>query len=270
MAGKIFISYRRDDSADHVHGVAQYLDRQFGRGSVYLDVDMHAGVHFPQELERRLDQSSALLALIDPRWLDSRDDAGRRLENPSDWVRLEIRRALVRGIPVIPVLVGGAAIPSKSDLPSDMQGLLEHQAATVTSRTFRNDMAGLARDLSALRGGHARSLLLPGLAAGAASETKPVDGIVWQNIISAEADDGQLVLRHAFRNGRLRLIPVVKRQYSTRSVARVSLVLQGLWSADNGYGCAEFTFDGNGVRRGNIGVMTPATLDTQVFIDRQP
>lgn len=65
-------------------------------------------------------------------------------------MRLEIGRALGRGIPVIPVTVNGASLPKKSSLPNDVQGLLDHQAATVTTVGFRNEMAGLARDISKL------------------------------------------------------------------------------------------------------------------------
>jgi len=101
MRGKIFISYRRDDSASLALGIYQFLERQFGRNNVFIDVDMQAGAKFPDLLERRLGECKILLALIGPRWLDARDDAGnRRLDDPNDWVRLEIARALKRGITV--------------------------------------------------------------------------------------------------------------------------------------------------------------------------
>jgi hypothetical protein len=90
----------------------------------------------------------ALLALIGPDWLNAKDDNGRRrLDDPNDWVRLEIARALKRGIPVIPVLISGARLPHKESLPDDIANLLDHQAATVTTTGFRHEMAGLARDV---------------------------------------------------------------------------------------------------------------------------
>jgi hypothetical protein len=148
MSGKIFISYRRDDSAAVAVGIGQYLAREFGRRNVFIDVDIGAGAKFPAVLEHRLAKCKVLLAVIGPSWLDARDNAGnRRLDDPKDWVRLEIVRALKRGITVIPVLIGGAKLPNKADLPEDLQRLLDHQYALVTTNGFRNEMGGLARDI---------------------------------------------------------------------------------------------------------------------------
>jgi formylglycine-generating enzyme required for sulfatase activity len=151
MAGKIFISYRRDDSAANALGIGQYLEREFGRRNVFIDIDMRAGAKFPVVLEERLAECKVLIALIGPAWLDARDKAGkRRLDDPDDWVRLEISHALKRGITVIPVCVGGAELPAKWDLPEDVRGLIDHQAASVTTTGFRNEMAGLTRDIRAI------------------------------------------------------------------------------------------------------------------------
>jgi hypothetical protein len=71
-----------------------------------------------------------MLALIGPDWLNSCDENGhRRLDDPNDWVRLEISRALKRDIAVIPVRINGAELPAKAKLPDDIKGLLDHQAA---------------------------------------------------------------------------------------------------------------------------------------------
>jgi len=151
MPRKIFISYRRQDTDSVALGISQYLEREFGRKNVFIDVDMQAGANFPAVLEMRLAECKVLLALIGPDWLNARDDESRRrLDDPSDWVRLEIARALNRKITVIPVRVGGTALPKKSDLPEDVRGLVDHQAALVTNASFRNDMAGLARDIRAI------------------------------------------------------------------------------------------------------------------------
>jgi formylglycine-generating enzyme required for sulfatase activity len=93
-----------------------------------------------------------MLAIIGPNWVDARDEktGNRRIDDPEDWVRVEIERALARKIPVIPVLVAGAALPSKSDLPQSLQPLLKHQGATLTTNGFRYEMAGLARDVANL------------------------------------------------------------------------------------------------------------------------
>jgi formylglycine-generating enzyme required for sulfatase activity len=151
MAGKIFINYRRDDSAPHALNVAQYLENTFGKHNIFIDIDrLRAGLKFRTVLEDKLAQCKVMLAIIGPNWVDARDGGSRRIDNPEDWVRVEIERALARDIPVIPVLVAGATLPSKSDLPPSLQPLLKHQGATLTTNGFRYEMAGLARDVADL------------------------------------------------------------------------------------------------------------------------
>jgi TIR domain len=148
MPNKLFISYRREDSAANAIGIGQYLENRFGRKNVFIDVDMRAGSKFPEVLERNLSECKVMLVLIGPGWLNACDDQGRRrLDSPDDWVRLEIARALNRGITVIPVRVNGAALPSRESLPKEIHSLVDNQAASVASASFRNDMAGLARDI---------------------------------------------------------------------------------------------------------------------------
>ena len=151
MPRKIFISYRRRDSGANALGIGQYLEKEFHRKDVFIDVDMRAGAKFPQVLEQRLAECKVMLVLIGPDWLNAADEQGqRRLDDPDDWVRLEISHALKRNITVIPVLVNGAALPPKAKLPDDIRGLLDHQAVSVTMAGFRNEMAGLARDIRAM------------------------------------------------------------------------------------------------------------------------
>jgi hypothetical protein len=151
MPHKIFISYRRDDSAASALSIGQYLENEFGRKNVFIDIDMRAGVKFPTVLEQRLSECKVMLVLIGPHWLNARDEQGHlRLHDLDDWVRLEISHALDRNITVIPVRVGGAGLPLKGQLPPDIQGLLDHQAASVTVPGFRNEMAGLVRDIRSI------------------------------------------------------------------------------------------------------------------------
>jgi hypothetical protein len=151
MPGKIFISYRRQDSGASALGIGQYLEHEFGRKNVFIDVDMRAGAKFPKVLEQRLAECKVMLVLIGPDWLNATDEQGRRrLDDPDDWVRLEIAHALNRNITVIPVRVNGAELPSKGNLPSDIRGLLDHQAVSVTLAGFRNEMSGLVRDIRSI------------------------------------------------------------------------------------------------------------------------
>jgi hypothetical protein len=149
MAGKIFINYRRDDSASHALAVARYL----GKRNIFIDIHrLQPGLKFKTVLEDKLRQCKVMLAIIGPNWVDARDEktGNRPIDDPEDWVRVEIERALARKIPVIPVLVAGATLPSKSDLPQSLQPLLEHHSVTVTTNGFRHEMAGLARNVADL------------------------------------------------------------------------------------------------------------------------
>jgi hypothetical protein len=108
--GRIFISYRRQDS-NHLAGrLYDRLADRFGTGQVFIDVDaIEPGVDFAKEINRAVAASTVLLAVIGPNWLTAADERGRRrLDNPGDFVRLEIEAALARDVRVIPILGEGA------------------------------------------------------------------------------------------------------------------------------------------------------------------
>jgi TIR domain len=165
MRGKIFINYRRNDSGSYALNIAQYLERKFGRNSVFIDIDqIKAGQVFSEVLDSKLAQCKVMLAVIGPQWLTARDQTtgGLRLEDPNDWVRLEIECALTRGIPVVPILVGGAKLPAQGELPSSLRPLVAHQCATITTDGFRYEMAGVADDVSSLMGGRPSNAAVAG------------------------------------------------------------------------------------------------------------
>ena len=149
MGGRIFINYRREDSAADALAIASYLGSKFGPNRVFIDVDrLRPGEIFQEQLENRLATCTVMLTLIGPKWIDVTNLAGeRRLDDPQDWVRLEIERALARKIVVIPVLTGGASLPKAADLPEGLKPLIERHAAVVRTNSFRTDMAGLVRDM---------------------------------------------------------------------------------------------------------------------------
>ena len=105
----VFISYRREDSAAYAGRLFDILSTEFGRENTFMDLDtIQGGDDFSVVIERKLDVSDALLAVIGAHWLSvTEPNGGRRLDNASDFVRVEIGKALERGIRVIPVLVGG-------------------------------------------------------------------------------------------------------------------------------------------------------------------
>jgi hypothetical protein len=183
---KIFISYRRQDTAAGALPltIGEKLAREFGEGNVFIDVDMRAGTKFPETLEKRLAECKVLLALIGPGWLNAQDDQGRRrLDDPNDWVRLEIARALKREITVIPVRINGTELPKKAYLPEEIHGLVDYQAVVVSTEGFRNEMAGLTRDIRAIP--NRTPLRRAWLIGGGAASVAAVVALVWVSQQSA-------------------------------------------------------------------------------------
>jgi hypothetical protein len=145
----IFISYRREDSQGEAGRLSDSLAKIFGDSKVFLDVEgIRAGQDFRQEIETKVASCSALLALIGPHWLDSTAASGqRRLDDPHDFVRLEISSALKRGIPVVPVLVRQAQMVTSEQLPPDLSVLAFRQAAELRYNRWDADVAALAASL---------------------------------------------------------------------------------------------------------------------------
>ena len=145
----VFISYRREDSAAYAGRLFDILSGEFGPQNTFMDVDdIKGGDNFTTVIDRSLDASDALLAVIGPRWVTVTEPNGeRRLDNPSDFVRVEIGKALERGIRVIPVLVGGASLPRPSDLPDNLKALCDRQAVELRDTRFHEDAKDLVQVL---------------------------------------------------------------------------------------------------------------------------
>jgi hypothetical protein len=141
MSGQIFISYRRDDASYPTGRLYDHLHSRFPQNEIFIDVDsIKPGIDFVTTIEERVGSCDVLIAVIGKRWLSSADEEGsRRLDNPEDFVRLEIGTALRRGIRVIPVLVEGALMPRSGDLPEDLKSLVRLQALAVSHDRFRAD-----------------------------------------------------------------------------------------------------------------------------------
>jgi hypothetical protein len=141
--GHVFISYRRSDSADIAGRIYDRLIGRFGKGPVFKDVDsIPLGLDFKEYLDKKVGECSVLLAIIGDRWLDANDAFGnKRLEDPSDFVRIEIESALERGIPVIPLLVRDAKMPLEESLPSSLQKLVFRNGIPIRADPdFHRDM----------------------------------------------------------------------------------------------------------------------------------
>jgi PASTA domain/TIR domain len=138
----IFISYRRDDAEGEAGRLFDDLANVYGENSVFMDV---AAIGAGQDFRKVIDQSVAtcgvLLAIIGKNWVDAKDESGqRRLDSPSDFVRLETASALKRDIPVIPVIVHGARMPRTDQLPDDLKDLAYRNCVELTGARWRSDV----------------------------------------------------------------------------------------------------------------------------------
>jgi len=137
MAG-IFISYRRSDSAPHAGRLHDRLCDYFGPDKVFMDVDdIKPGADFVSLIGEKVASCDALIAVIGRGWL-MRDEYGKpRLDDPTDFVRLEVEHALRRGILLIPALVEGAEMPRAEDLPAPLSELSQRQAVELSDKDFQ-------------------------------------------------------------------------------------------------------------------------------------
>lgn len=149
MAGRIFINYRRDVNAAAAGRLFDRLTQHFDRDQLFMDVDaIEPGVDFVRTLDEQLAQCSAFIAVIGRDWVDLQNAAGkRRLEDPHDYVRVEIEAALRREIRCVPVLVDGARMPLAEELPDSLKPLTRRNAIEVAHHRFASDVDELARVL---------------------------------------------------------------------------------------------------------------------------
>jgi TIR domain len=150
MSGAIFISYRRDDSEGEAGRLYDDLVHVFhAPGAVFMDVsDIHPGKDFRKAIDENVSKSAVLLAIIGPAWATIKDASGaRRIDQPNDFVRLEIASAMTRGIDVIPVLVHGARMPNPAELPEDLQNLAYRNGVELTHARWNSDVVMLTRAL---------------------------------------------------------------------------------------------------------------------------
>lgn len=149
-ADSIFISYRRSDSQDITGRIYEYLASHFGADVVFRDVySIPLGEDYRTHLREKAKNCQAVVAVIGPNWVSAEDKAGnRRLDDPSDWVRIEVETTLSRGIPVIPLLVNGARVPKEDELPGGLGPLAHRNAALARpDPDFEHDMERLIRGL---------------------------------------------------------------------------------------------------------------------------
>ena len=152
MSG-IFICYRRDDSSGFAGWLYERLHQHFENDSLFMDVNtIDIGEDFVEAMQRAISSCDVLLVLIGPQWVSNRNASGyRRLDDPQDYVRLEIETALSRNIRVIPVLLQGAPMPRPDELPDALQALTRRQAFHLSQTNAQADVDRLIQEIETLK-----------------------------------------------------------------------------------------------------------------------
>ena len=142
----IFLSYRRDDSSGYAGRLFDNLVARFGRENVFMDIEtLEPGLDFIEGIDRAIRSCGAVIAMIGPNWLTATNRQGqRRLDDPNDFIRLEIATALKRGVRVIPVLVYDASMPSEEQLPESLRRLSRLQSFEISDNRWEFDVGRLA------------------------------------------------------------------------------------------------------------------------------
>ncbi|HUE09706.1 MAG TPA: PAN domain-containing protein [Steroidobacteraceae bacterium] len=183
MAG-IFINYRRDDSPGVAGRLFDYLALKYSRNGIFMDVDaMKPGMDFAVQLDSQVSQCRVLLAVIGPRWLDAKDHAGhRRLDSDRDYVRIELASALKRDIPVIPVLVDGAAMPDEDSLSDDLKPLARRHALELRHTRFNADADAIMHALEGVVPRRQMTWPIVGAAAAVVMVAVAVGAVLWPKL----------------------------------------------------------------------------------------
>ncbi|ENO85354.1 toll/interleukin-1 receptor domain-containing protein [Thauera linaloolentis] len=199
----VFVSYRRDDSAGFAGRLTDALEQRLGVGSVFRDVDdIRPGADFEAAIEHGLQRVRAVLVVIGPGWLAASRDGERRLDRADDYVRREIECALMSGKPVVPVLVGGAAMPAAHALPPSLRGLAKRHALSLTDASWPADLQRL------------HAVLAQWLGDGPAPRRRR-----WAGVVAAAALGGLVLAAWLW----------------PRSAAPGPQALQGVWQAEVAY-----------------------------------
>ena len=141
---KIFINYRREDASGYAGRLYEWLSERFDSDRVFMDISaIKPGVDFITAIETEVAACEVVLVIIGRKWLDCAAGDQRRLDNPKDFVRLEIAAALSRNTLVIPVLVDDAPMPREQDLPDDLKPLARRHALEISDERWEFDVGRL-------------------------------------------------------------------------------------------------------------------------------
>jgi TIR domain len=151
---RIFVSYRREDTRLQAQWLRYLLSQQFGRESVFLDVDgIPSGADFRKHIKHQLRECRVVVALFGELWAGKSTDGNRRIDAPDDWFRIEIETALERNIPVIPVVVEETQFPKSDELPPTLRPLVVRQLARLRAgKDLEHDTTTIIKDINTLIG----------------------------------------------------------------------------------------------------------------------
>ena len=179
---KIFINYRRTEAEYTAGALGRELRRYFGDEKIFRDKeDIGGGAAWKQRILDEIDRDSALLVLIGKDWADIADSQGRRrLDNPSDPLRLEIADGLKDGAAIVPILLENAAMPEESELPGELRRLAEHNALRLRDSDWHYDLGNICKTLE-------KAGFEPIVCAGKAPDTSPLakKGVSAMGIVGA-------------------------------------------------------------------------------------
>ena len=149
--GSIFISYRRQDSTAYAGRLYDRLVERFGAGSVFMDIDsINPGADFVDVLAEKIRLCEVILVVVGPDWLSICEENGNlRLSDPKDFVRQEVAMGLEGQIHLIPLLVGGAKMPTEKELPDGLSALARRQAVAISDVHFHRDVDTLIEQIQA-------------------------------------------------------------------------------------------------------------------------
>jgi hypothetical protein len=138
----IFISYRRQDTAAYAGRIYDRLSAKYGEHNVFMDIDrIEPGQDFVDAINHSVAEAGVLLVLIGREWIKMTDKSGiPRLENPEDFVRLEILAGLEQKAVMIPVLLADTEMPSAQALPPPLQPFARRNAIQISDSRFHSDV----------------------------------------------------------------------------------------------------------------------------------
>lgn len=227
---KIFISYRREDSEGHSGRLFDALVQRFGEESVFMDIDtIPLGVDFTRVIAEAVGSCDVLIAVIGRDWVAISDSSGqRRVDNPEDYVRLEIKAALERDIRVIPAFVQSAEMPPSDQLPDDLAPLAHRNGISLRGDSWR---AGVERLIDAVEElGREQSEPRPKRAGKSPKRSETAAGVDGDGEPPSIADKAHKITGSLTAAATLSFTPGGQKGYFQDLIARLELDMPPSWT----------------------------------------